>query len=60
MAYEAKGVELPQGLALMLAQDPQVYQRFMGMEETQRAQLIQRARDVQSKNEMRTLISEIQ
>jgi hypothetical protein len=59
MAYTADGVEIPQGLSLMMAQDLHVLDAFNNMGEAARQSVIDKARHVQSKAEMQRLVESI-
>lgn len=59
MAYTADGVEIPQGLSLMMAQDLETLNRFNAMSASERQALIDKARHVQSKAEMQQLVNNI-
>ena len=53
------GVEIPQGLSMALAQDLRALNRFAGMSHSEQVQVINRARSARSKEEMRSIVSDL-
>lgn len=51
--------EIPQGLGMALAENMEAMQRFGGMGEKERQSFVNRSRSVNSKQEMRSLVSEL-
>ena len=48
--------ELPLGLGLALAQNPEAMKRFSGLSKPARSELLRKAHGVSSKNEMQALV----
>lgn len=51
--------ELPLGFGFALAQNPEAMQKFSGLPQAQRDQILQKAHSVSSKREMQALVSEL-
>ena len=60
MSINTYGKEMPQGFSLMMAQDLNTLEKFNSLTREQQARLIEQARNVNSKNEMKQIISSIQ
>lgn len=56
---QSSGIEIPQGLSLMMARSPETLEAFNALDEQTRAGIIAQARSVQSKAEMENLVSQI-
>ena len=52
-----KTQEVPQGLGMALAQNLEAFQRFGAMSSAQQSEIIEHAKNVQSKAEMEALVS---
>ena len=50
--------EIPQGLMMAMAKNPETLKAFSAMEDSARQEMIDRAREVTGKKEMQTLISD--
>ena len=51
--------EIPVGLSMALAENLRAMERFSNMTEVEKREFISRCRNVESKQEMRSLVSEI-
>jgi hypothetical protein len=51
---------IPLGLAALMAQSPGALNGFSALDEDQKAQLLQRARNVASRKEMRAIVDELE
>lgn len=54
------GMELPLGLAMAMAQNPQAFQYFAGLSSQQKTQIINSAHNVHSKTEMKNLVDNME
>ena len=55
----SNGLELPLGLAMAMAQNPQAMERFASLTPRQKEQLISNAHNTHSKGEMQSLVESL-
>ncbi len=55
----SNGLELPLGLAMAMAQNPQAMERFASLTPLQKKQLISNAHNAHSKGEMQSLVESL-